>query len=623
MSDWFPAAPPGLGDTSEDLHRRSELLEARLHDAFQVNPARSKLSLNSPISGPDMVLDAGPVPTAIELKLTTRPSRFLASSSRLVSQAVRYRRQFHGAIKLILIVVVAPTDQGHKASLPSNDHMRRLLRGAGNSDGFDQVLVSFDGSPSRWWAYTPERETPEQFEGLASAVSRIRQAASIGAARSRNWQEEASSEMEVAPSNDELLAPRRVLLVADEWASRHGGISTINRGLAIGFANSSCQVAVAVPSATPDEIEEAKSANIDLVSPDPLPGVGGKEALLLPPRFDIPGWEPDLIIGHGRILGPYAYAVQNNYFTKAKRIHIVHMDPRRLEKAKEAGTGLSRMDPAEERDAVEIELAVSSDVVAGVGATLAEYIDDAMRGRANPRRPVVTLIPGLKKWEEIADPSDPPTRRKILLIARADDIRSKGIDLAVRAVRQAVLLSSGRSLEPPTLVVRGVPNDLKDEIQTSLNALAQPDMEVYLQPYSTTERDLLADLLSSRVVLMPSRHEGFGLVGLEAMAAGVPVLVTGASGLARLLMELPGSGDAGRPREILDVTGEPEMVEERWARAIQRILDDPEEAYRRAATLRNQLAERLDWAKSATELLDAATIAPARSDPSTRFLGSN
>lgn len=607
MSDWFPEAQEPWSGLSVDLPQRAISAETRLYDAFQVDVSGSRSAPKLDRSGPDLVFDADRSPVAVELKVTTRPGQFFSSSSRMVSQAVRYRRQFQDVVRLVLIVLVIPTDEASRSWSPIHARVQRLLRNSNDTDGFDQVLVSIDGSPSVWWEYESASTAPKRFAGLTAAVSRVRgfdvagEDTTVGPI-DRSTEGRATEE----PESIEQNGPRRrVLLVADEWASGFGGISTINRGVAIGFAEIGCQVAIVVPAATPDEIDDAKSAGVDLVSPDFLPGVGGKETLLLPPRFEQPNWSPDLIVGHGRILGPYAYAVQNNYFPRAKRVHVVHMDPRRLEKAKEAESGVSRMITAEERDAVEVELAVSADVVAGVGATLTEYIDDSMRGRVNPRRTVATLIPGLKEWEEVADPSDPPSRRKVLLLARADDIHSKGIDVAVRAVRQAVLLSPNKALEPPTLVVRGVPQQHQNAILASLNSLAQPDIEVYLQPYSTSERDLLADLLSSRMVLMPSRHEGFGLAGLEAMAAGVPVLITAASGLARLLMELPVDGDRARPREILDVAGTTEVVVDAWARAIQRILDDPNDAFQRAATLRHQLSGRLAWAKAAQALLDA------------------
>ena len=41
------------------------------------------------------------------------------------------------------------------------------------------------------------------------------------------------------------------------------------------------------------------------------------------------------------------------------------------------------------------------------------------------------------------------------------------------------------------------------------------------------------------LVIMPSRTEGFGLAALEALSAGLPVLVSGNSGLGEALQEVP------------------------------------------------------------------------------------
>ena len=38
---------------------------------------------------------------------------------------------------------------------------------------------------------------------------------------------------------------------------------------------------------------------------------------------------------------------------------------------------------------------------------------------------------------------------------------------------------------------------------------------------------------------MPSRTEGFGLTALEALSAGLPILVSGNSGFAHALRHLP------------------------------------------------------------------------------------
>ena len=52
-------------------------------------------------------------------------------------------------------------------------------------------------------------------------------------------------------------------------------------------------------------------------------------------------------------------------------------------------------------------------------------------------------------------------------------------------------------------------------------------------------RKLLVKLFSHfDLVLMPSRTEGFGLTGLEALSAGIPILVSGNSGFAEALRKV-------------------------------------------------------------------------------------
>ena len=58
-----------------------------------------------------------------------------------------------------------------------------------------------------------------------------------------------------------------------------------------------------------------------------------------------------------------------------------------------------------------------------------------------------------------------------------------------------------------------------------------------LRPYTTDPEELEDDLIRSSLLVMPSRAEGFGLVGEEAIKAGTPVLVSESSGLGTLLRD--------------------------------------------------------------------------------------
>jgi len=63
--------------------------------------------------------------------------------------------------------------------------------------------------------------------------------------------------------------------------------------------------------------------------------------------------------------------------------------------------------------------------------------------------------------------------------------------------------------------------------------IAEAGMERFLvQEYRVTEEALVAAYHAADVLVMPSTYEGFGLPAIEAQAAGLPVVTTGAGGLA-------------------------------------------------------------------------------------------
>ena len=75
--------------------------------------------------------------------------------------------------------------------------------------------------------------------------------------------------------------------------------------------------------------------------------------------------------------------------------------------------------------------------------------------------------------------------------------------------------------------------------------------------------ELSAQFCEANLAIMPSRTEGFGLAALEALSAGLPVLVSGNSGLADSLKELPfGSSCVVNSEDANE-----------WAKAIRTIYD--------------------------------------------------
>jgi glycosyltransferase involved in cell wall biosynthesis len=120
--------------------------------------------------------------------------------------------------------------------------------------------------------------------------------------------------------------------------------------------------------------------------------------------------------------------------------------------------------------------------------------------------------------------------------------------------------------------------------------------------------ELAAAYASADLFVFPSATETFGLVLLEAMASGLPVVAAAAGGVT----------DFVRPGEVgyLFAPGDgPGM-----ARAVRTLLDDPDLRRRLAANARRE-AERWSWARSTMELratyqrvlgARAAQLRPAR-----------
>lgn len=113
------------------------------------------------------------------------------------------------------------------------------------------------------------------------------------------------------------------------------------------------------------------------------------------------------------------------------------------------------------------------------------------------------------------------------------------------------------------------------------------------------DRALTALLATADVVVLPSRYEPFGIVALEAAAAGAPLVASTAGGLAELVVD----GETGLSVTPGDVDG--------IATAVRAVLTDPAAAARRARAAKARLAKEFDWqgiAEQTVAVYESATI---------------
>ena len=389
----------------------------------------------------------------------------------------------------------------------------------------------------------------------------------------------------------------RILALGTEWHSGHGGLSTFNRQLCRALAAAGAEVICVVLRKSPEDEGDAAAQGVKLVAATRTPGQPEKEAISRRPRLP-ESFVPNVIIGHGRVTGPVAQILAEDHFLEARRLHFVHMAPEEIEWFK-----LDRGDDAgaraEDRTQIELDLGRTAARVIAVGPRLYNrYLRDLHPYDVpSPLR----LDPGFDAQSVGAGNPPPGAPWKVLLLGRLEDDYLKGLDFAARAVGLAASRREpgAKALE---LEVRGARPDTSTELQRKLREWSgYPPLNVVVRPFTTDTVGLDAEIKSASLLLMPSRSEGFGLVGLEAIVAGTPVLVRSESGLGAMLRETLEHEQAGRI--VVPMSGDDEEDGERWGRDVEGMLRDREAAFRRAMEVRALLATRKTWAAAVASLL--------------------
>ncbi|MEU8142153.1 zeta toxin family protein [Nonomuraea sp. NPDC048901] len=425
--------------------------------------------------------------------------------------------------------------------------------------------------------------------------------------RERLWQEHQRRLAEAAPAERERLsrelaeewdrlaeqhelgrAGLRVLAYCTEWDPHKGGIIAVNRKLVEGLAEAGHEVYVRVGHEVPS-------------------GTGGERLHVIGPRQYDPGRsemdqlafdgeelppDVDVVIGHSRYSGPAALRARDQLYPDAPLVHVLHMVTGALGRIADM-EALGR-----DFEGIERALVAEADMLAGVGpvlATEAQRLADSNPGDRVP--PVHELLPGVPFELSRQRPFFGERTRTVLLIGRADAAQKGGHEAAL------MIRELQKDLDV-RLVIRGAASETVPEVKERLSNVAGREVEI--KPFTLDREEILADMRNADVVIMPSRGEGFGLVGLEAAGAAVPILVPRSSGVGALL------GDPGRfPPELtraslVEQGFEDRVPVERWATHLKEILGDLPRAQEKARQLQQLLREANATWKGAGESLVAA-----------------
>ena len=371
-----------------------------------------------------------------------------------------------------------------------------------------------------------------------------------------------------------------VTLLGDEWGSCAGGLSTINRELAIHLSQQlGVNVSLLCPekACSTEEIREANGYGITIVEAKERAAYDRLDWLTIPPQ----GHFIDIVVGHGVKLGRQVQFMRDSpQFSNCKWVQVVHTAPEDLSRYKCYSDPISK---GETKHESEVELCKLADIVVPVGPRLKEAYTSYLQ-RCKTDQEVLSITPGLfqREFGDLTQTPNEYAEFKVLLFGRADDedFELKGYNIAAQVFTDQRLKN-----KPYQLIFVGAPEGKQEEVREKLLKRGIAEAQLTVRKFIRS-RDRLKDLFcEADLAIMPSKSEGFGLVALEALSAGLPILVGSKSGMAKALENVP------HGHTCIVYSDDPAE----WAKAIEGVRVKHRMRLEEVKTLKSSYAEIYDW----------------------------
>jgi starch synthase len=221
----------------------------------------------------------------------------------------------------------------------------------------------------------------------------------------------------------------------------------------------------------------------------------------------------------------------------------------------------------------------------------------------------------LDRWHPVDDPEIvrnygiDPTRPSVIFVGRIT--RQKGLPY---------LLAAARLLAPEVQLIlcAGAPDtpEILAEVQAGVSALQAERTGVIWIEKLLSQPELAALLSASTTFVCPSVYEPLGIVNLEAMACGLPVVGTATGGIPEVVAD----GVTGRLvpiQQVDDGTGtpvDPEQFVSDLAAALSAVVADPAAARLMGIAGRRRAEAEFSWASIAerTHAIYAELVDPGK-----------
>ncbi|MBJ8338189.1 glycosyltransferase family 4 protein [Antrihabitans sp. YC3-6] len=281
------------------------------------------------------------------------------------------------------------------------------------------------------------------------------------------------------------------------------------------------------------------------------------------------GWQPDVVHAHDWLVAHPAIALAEFY--DVPLVSTLH--------ATEAGRHSGWVSGVINRQVHSVEwwLANDSDALITCSSSMR---DEVSRLYGSKLGPITVIRNGIDVTTWSFRPRQPRSGpARLLYVGRLE--YEKGIQDAIAALPRIRRSHPGTTL---AIAGEGTQFDWLYELARTHRVARSVS---FLGSLGHTE--LLSWLHAADAIVLPSRYEPFGIIALEAAAAGTPLVTSTAGGLGEAVVD----GVTGLSFEPGDVAG--------LTSAVRETLDDPAAAQLRATAARERLTSDFDWHVVAAE----------------------
>lgn len=342
---------------------------------------------------------------------------------------------------------------------------------------------------------------------------------------------------------------KKIVFLDTSWGVKHGGINAFNMDLCIACAKvlkDEYNVICVVTHAKPEEIASATKDGVTIISlfdaykaEDKLDSSWADKIWrqLKSKNLTVEWW-----VGHDIKSGEVANLMPqiSGQGSSAVIKHMSYIDYVTLK----TGNASKAQKKSEEQK----NIFSKANKCFAVGPLLTDRLHDMLGGEND----ITTLIPGLP----YITPQKAPRTFTAVTFGRLDpeNDRIKQGTTAIAAFAEACKLADNSSGRPealrknPRMKLFGISaagGEEEESLRNLANERAGKAINVMPLPYEEDRDKLFEELAKSSVALMLSWHEGFGLVGWEAISAGVPLILSEHSGLFELIRKKLGGAGIG------------------------------------------------------------------------------